>query len=217
MSASEPLDLSALTSESPHASREAAWDDFLARHSRLLLYVARSFGGDHDAAMDRYARLLEELRRDDFRRLRAFAQDGRSSFTTWLVVVAQRICADHRRSRYGRSRGKGIAATLRHVSRRNLADLAGVDVAGIEVSAGGSSALEGLEQGETRVALRGALAELTDHERLLIQLRFRDDLPLARVAGVLGYPTRFHTYRRLESILAKLRHALTRSGIDGNP
>src|SRR5690348_9515444 len=45
------------------AVREAEWERFLATHSKLLLHVARSFGDGHDAVMDRYAYLLEQLRR----------------------------------------------------------------------------------------------------------------------------------------------------------
>src|SRR5215210_389345 len=85
------------------AVREAGWEHFLNLHSKLLLHVARSFGDDHDAVMDRYTYLLEQLRRDDFRKLRGYAALDRSEFSTWLVVVAQRIYLDHHRSKYGRS------------------------------------------------------------------------------------------------------------------
>jgi DNA-directed RNA polymerase specialized sigma24 family protein len=44
--------------------------------------------------MDGYAYVLEALRSDDYRRLRAYAADGRSKFSTWLVVVARRLCLD---------------------------------------------------------------------------------------------------------------------------
>jgi DNA-directed RNA polymerase specialized sigma24 family protein len=67
---------------------EAAWGAFVRAHTRLLLHVARAFGGDYDAVMDRYAFILEKLRADDYRRLRSWAADRRSKLTTWLVIVA---------------------------------------------------------------------------------------------------------------------------------
>src|SRR5689334_14219985 len=84
--------------------REAGWDAFISAHTKLLLHVARSLGGDHDAVMDRFTYLLEQLRRDDFRRLRGYAATEQSEFSTWLVVVAQRVYLDHHRARYGRAK-----------------------------------------------------------------------------------------------------------------
>src|SRR5687767_7154675 len=39
-------------------------------------------GGDHDDAMDRFTYPLEQLRRDDFRRLRAYVASDYSQFST---------------------------------------------------------------------------------------------------------------------------------------
>ena len=44
--------------------------------------------------MDHYAFMLDRLQEDGFHRLRAFAGDGRGQFTTWLVVVARRLCVE---------------------------------------------------------------------------------------------------------------------------
>src|SRR3954468_14890606 len=113
------------------APAENAWAEFLAAHSKLMLYVARSLGGDHDAVMDRYACILEQLQADNFRRLRTYSADGRSEFSTWLVVVAQRICLDLRRAKYGRLRPSGTderAADEQWMSRRRLVDLLGAEV-----------------------------------------------------------------------------------------
>ena len=131
MPGSPPTVVARLLGGGDAAARESAWAEFVAAHSRLLLHVSRSFGGDHDAAMDRYAAVLEQLRRDDFRRLRTYAADGRSEFSTWLVVVAQRICLDHLRSRYGRFRTveEGTAVHDEEwAARRRLVDLISADV-----------------------------------------------------------------------------------------
>lgn len=66
-----PSELVSLLAARTAAERETAWASFLAAYSVVLLRVARSLGGDGDAAMDRYAFMIEQLRLEDFRRLRA--------------------------------------------------------------------------------------------------------------------------------------------------
>src|SRR4051812_2565527 len=66
-----------LTSESGMAGGEDAWEGFVAAYSSLMLKVAAAFGTDYDAVLDRYAYMLDELRRDDYRRLKRFVADGR--------------------------------------------------------------------------------------------------------------------------------------------
>src|SRR5204862_509166 len=83
--------------------------------------VARSLTTDHDAAMDGYAHVLERLREHDCRRLRGYAPDGRTKFTTWLVVVARRLCLDFHRHRYGRSDDPAPDAAAARAARRRLA------------------------------------------------------------------------------------------------
>jgi hypothetical protein len=79
--------------------------------------VASSLGGDQDAVMDRYTDVLEQLRRNDCQRLRGYASDRRSKFTTWLVVVARRLCLDQHRQRYGRDRNDPETASTRQADR----------------------------------------------------------------------------------------------------
>ena len=222
MPGSPPPVLARLLETGDSAVRESAWAEFVAIHSRLILHVARSIPGDHDAAMDRYAQVLEELRRDDFRRLRTYADDGRSEFYTWLVVVAQRICLDHRRSRYGRFRTvEGDQATHDEewTARRRLVDLISADV---DLSSLGdhkaSDPEDRLRLADLYQALESALAQLEPRDRLLVKLRFEDDLPMPEVAGSLGFPTRFHAYRRLSRVLEDLRRVLESSGVrDATP
>jgi RNA polymerase sigma factor (sigma-70 family) len=197
---------------------DAAWADFINSHNKLLLHVARSLGGDYDAVMDRYAYILEQLRCDNFRRLRAFVADGRSEFSTWLVVVAQRICLDHYRHRYGRSRHLAAGGDTTHdddaAARRRLVDLIGADVDLTALSDNNALNQEdALRVADTYRALQSVLEHLNPHDRLLLKLRFEDDLPVAEIAETLRLPTRFHVYRRLASVLEKLRLELRRSGI----
>ena len=65
-----PPELSRLLSASEGSEKEDAWAEFLTIHSSLLLHVCRTVMRDRDAAMDGYASVLEELRTDDYKRLR---------------------------------------------------------------------------------------------------------------------------------------------------
>lgn len=218
MSPTPPPVLVSLVGATRPATRDAAWSSFINSHNKLLLHVARSQGGDYDAVMDRYAYILEQLRSDNFRRLRAFVADGRSEFSTWLVVVAQRICLDHYRHRYGRNRHPRASVDRAHdedaAARRRLVDLIGADVDLSDLSDSGAPNQEdALRVADTYQALESVLEQLDAHDRLLLKLRFEDDLPVAEIAANLGLPTRFHVYRRLSSVLDKLRLELRRNGI----
>jgi RNA polymerase sigma factor (sigma-70 family) len=209
MAAALPPELLGLLNATDRVARDAAWDAFVAAHSRLLMYVARSVGREYDAAMDAYVYLLEQLRADDCRRLHAYADDGRSKFTTWLVVVARRLCLDQVRRRYGRARGEDPAEGERRAERRRLEDLLSdrldldsvVDVAAPEPDAE-------LIAAEQSRALLTAVAGLEPRDRLLLKLRFEDDLSAREIAPLLAFPTPFHVYRRINAVLQSLRAAL---------
>jgi len=209
-----PVELSELLRPGAAAERDAAWAAFLEAHSRLLLSVCRSMGRDHDGAMDAYTFLLDQLRRDDFHRLRGYAADGRGKFTTWLVVVARRLCLDFARQRYGRVREHTSAQAS--VTRRRLVDLVSED---LEAAGAGSDPPPTPEQavldGERAAAVAEALGALDPRERLLLKLRFDDDLPAREIARLMDLPTPFHVYRRVNALLASLRATLSGRGIGG--
>ncbi|HEX9165350.1 MAG TPA: sigma factor, partial [Gemmatimonadales bacterium] len=85
---------------------DAAWDSFLDRYRRLVFATIRHFVSDPDEVMDVFARVLEALREDDFRRLRSYLRepDHRARFTTWLVTVVRHQAIDWLRARDGRER-----------------------------------------------------------------------------------------------------------------
>lgn len=99
-----PPSLSSLLTATGQHEKEA-WSAFLEMYSERILKVARSLPGDDDAAMDRYLFVLEELRGEGFRRLRAYALDRGAKFSTWLSIVVRRLCLDHHRKKYGRAAG----------------------------------------------------------------------------------------------------------------
>lgn len=217
MADAPPPVLSRLLAPRAPSAEDEPWAEFVRLYSKLMLHVARSLGGSHDAAMDRYAYILEHLRRDDYRRLRTFIADGRSEFSTWLVVVAQRLCLDHHRQRYGRPRAPlrdGPADEEEWRARRRLIDLVAVKI-DLEALRDGStpSPEEALHVSEAHRVLVSALDRLPPRDRLLVRLRFEDDLPMPEVARELGFPTRFHAYRRLTAVLATLRRGLERAGV----
>jgi RNA polymerase sigma factor (sigma-70 family) len=182
--------------------------------SRLILHTARSVLHDGDGAMDAYAYMLDCLRSNDFARLRAYRDDGRAKFSTWLVVVLRRMALDHRRQRVGRET-PGRTSEAREL-RRRLHVLAG-EVLDVDQSVpdSGERADEGVQRSEMTVALTDALARLDSRDALLLSLRFEEELPASRIAGLMGFPTQFHVYRRLKSVLGELRAELQRHGIDG--
>ena len=218
MDNSVPLELGVLLHAPDPAAREAAWAGLIAGHTRLLLGVARSLGGGHDEAMERYSYILEKLCEGDFRRLRAFQADGRARFSTWLTVAARRLCLDHHRTRYGRSRPERHpeeAAPLRAI-RRRLADSLTADLdTDLLADTGATSADHEAIHAERDELLRAAVETLSASDRLLLTLRFEDDLSAARISAILGLPTPFHVYRRLNIVLGRLRAGLQARGIEG--
>jgi RNA polymerase sigma factor (sigma-70 family) len=194
--------------------REDSWSSFLGRHNRLLLKVAYSVASNRDDAMDAYAAVLEQLREDNGRRLRTYAADGRSKFTTWLVIVARRICVDFVRQKYGRYASNGHP-NQRRAARRSLVELLGssADLTSLpDENAAPPDA--SLRSADLQAKLLVAVASLSDDDRLLLKLRFEDDLSASAIAKLVGYATPFHVYRRLNVVLSELRRRLNSHGVE---
>jgi RNA polymerase sigma factor (sigma-70 family) len=195
-----------------------AWAAFVERHSQLLLHVARSYGGDHDAVMDRYAFFLDKLRENDLHRLRTWAADRRSKLTTWLVIVAQRLSLDESRRRYGRPRSDGIASVEARRTRRRLADLLVVEVDQQQAEPATQSRDDppdtAVRQAELAEILARCVAELDIRDQLLLTLRFEDGLSGAEIAPIMMLPSPFHVYRQLDRLLGQLRQTLRKRGVE---
>jgi len=207
-----PPELSHLLEASDPETRETAWAAFLKVHSRHIMLVARAVYREYDGAMDGYAYLLDELQRDNYRRLRGYAPQPGSKFTTWLTVVARRLFLDQLRQRYGRSPAGDPAD---HRMRRNLVDLLTdeLDTAALPSDVRQDNPEARLAAAELRRALNAAVGELEPGDRLLISLRFDEDLPAREIGRILSFPTPFHVYRRLNTVLARLKDALRRRGV----
>ncbi len=210
-----PPSLSRLQSASASAERDDAWEEFIRGHSDVVLHACRFLTRDRDLAMDAYTFVLEALRADGCRRLRAYVPDGRTKFTTWLVVVSRRLGLDYLRQRYGRSRSDDVARREEQGARRRLEDLVADEIDPDQLSAASHSPDAALQHAELVGALRLALDQLDSADRLLLVLRFVDERSVREIARALGLPTVFHVYRRLGSALAALRASLARRGVDG--
>jgi RNA polymerase sigma factor (sigma-70 family) len=218
MGSAVPIELNRLLQATELPDRETAWEGLIARHTRLILSVARSLGGDNDAVMERYAYVLGKLRENEFRRLRAFDSNAGATFSTWLTVTARRMCLDLHRSKFGRRRSEhsNDKTSILRAARKALGSSYFTDVDADTVSTDNDQADLGIIRGQRNECLRDALSRLTPRERLLLTLRFEDELSAPRIAAILGLQSPFHVYRRLNSILGSLRQRLISRGIENS-
>jgi RNA polymerase sigma factor (sigma-70 family) len=185
-------------------AEEHAWGEFLDSYSRLILYVARRLPGDHDTIMDRYAFVVERLKEQSYRRLRTYVADGRSKFTTWLIVVVRRLCLDHNRLKHGRA-----PPTATPAAPRRLVELVSVDPSVIDrLPDRGPSADEELHRKQILERLDAAVATLNPSDQLLLALRYQDNRSAREIASLMALATPFHVYRRLNRVHRLLRQAL---------
>ena len=213
--ASLPPELSRLLNAREGTEQDEAWRSFLASHSGLLLHTCRTVVRDHDAAMDGYAHVVERLREECYRRLRAYTPHLTTRFTTWLVVVARRLLLDYQRHRYGRPRSENGTRRDERTVRRRLEDLVAAEIDPDQLATSSSNSPDlGVRREELTRALRQALDELDPSDRLLLALRFEDDRPVREIAATMKLPTVFHVYRRVGAALSQLKRALARRGVE---
>lgn len=219
-----PSEVTRLISARTGADAEEAWTAFVAAYSSTLLRVASAFSPGYDGALDRYAYMLDQLRRHDCCRLRRFVADGRGRFSTWLTVVARRLCLDHYRLQYGRFQGPPRQAGGNDVraTRRRLADLVGeCDEVAWLADPSVTDPVDDLTSSERYNALKRAVTELAPADQLLLRLRFEEGLSAHQISVLLGLPTPFHVYRRVDALCGLLRARLVglapRTGPSGSP
>jgi RNA polymerase sigma factor (sigma-70 family) len=211
-----PVEVARLLAADPGPATDYAWEAFVARYSGLLLKVSFTFAQGYDGALDRYTFMLDELRRSNCRRLRGFAADGRGRFSTWLAVVARRLCLDHYRHLHGRFRGTGPDGgrrSLVQAARRGLAQLDGThDLAQLPAPMSMDPA-DGMDERDRQEALSRVVATLPPGDQLLLRLRFEQELTAREMAAVLGLPSPFHVYRRLEAVFRQMRAQLGQGSV----
>jgi len=188
-------------------------------YSKLIFHAARNGSSSYDDTMDRYAHILDRLRAEDFRRLRSYSSEGASQFTTWLFVVARRLSIDHHRLTFGRTSPDpelGSAQAEEQAARKRLARLLVEELDPNTLrDAGGEDPETSVWLAERNEALEGALQTLEPVDRLLLTLRFVDDLPVRKIATVMPFRSPFQVYRQLKKVLETLHRALHQKGISG--
>ena len=83
----------------------AAWDLLVEECSDLILGVIARYTRDSDRRMDAYLYVLEQLKAQDFRRLRHYGEGvgfRPSTFATWLKLVVRNLYFDWFRHEHGR-------------------------------------------------------------------------------------------------------------------
>jgi RNA polymerase sigma factor (sigma-70 family) len=205
----------------------------LAQQLPLLDEVARSVarrGGSRAADQQEFVdRARLKMVEDDYAELRRF--EGRSSLRTYLTVVLQRLFLDERVRRWGRWRLSAVARRMGPAAQRIdilvRRDGLGADEAWHTVTQNEGWALtraefeavaaevvareRGQQAAHTCAALRCALAALTAEERVILKLRYQDDLRVGAVARALSLPEK-PLFRRIERLRARLRVSLEQQG-----
>lgn len=116
-----------------------------------------------------------------------------------MCSCAHRLCIDFLRQRYGCTPNTSPPQTERG-TRKRLVDSSAVDVGEVpnlhETSARRD---EQLLRRDLDGAVQACLARFTPAQCVLLAMR--DDLPVREIAKVLRYPSPFHVYRTLNSLL----------------
>ena len=243
---------------------DAAWSEFLARYSPLIMHVIRRRDADHDRAAECFVQVCGALSDDGFRRLLSFRPEGPARFQTWLMAVVSNLCVDWRRKEQGRVRPlqcvsrlpeldqqvyrcmyvRGMSraqcvetlapqfpelteATVSEINARLFALLTpqqrwqlsarpaarnpfgcGVgpedDDPAWQVAEPGPGPDDLTAELQEQRQLKDALARLPAEQRLLLRLRYEQNLTLAEVARLTNQPDLFRVNRRIQSALKAL-------------
>jgi len=215
---SPPQELTELLRAQDPSAQELFWARLLERYSGLLLHAAKRFGPSYDETMDRYRFVVEELRRNDMKRLRAYVPEGPGKFSTWLLVVAHRLCQDFHRKRYGRRRdtsSEPSPSRSARTARWKLQDFVVEDLnPSLTRDVDSADAEIQVREADLRTALERVQRLLPPRDRLLLRYRFEDNRSVAEITALMRFPSVFHVHRRLRRLLAELRRQLERGGHD---
>lgn len=247
---------------------DAAWNEFLAGYSPIIVHVIRRCGVAADRADECFLHVCEALSDDGFRRLRSFRGDGPASFKTWLMAVAANLCIDWNRREKGRIRPLRSVSRLpdldrqvyrcifeRRMTRTQCLDalrprFPGLTAAGVaeinarlfqlltpqqrwqltvrtpslapvtfpvspeddspawQLAEPGPGPDELAEESQEQGKLQQALAALSAEQRLLLRLRYEQNLSLAEIARLTGQPDPFRVNRRVQAALDALAAAM---------
>lgn len=97
---------------------------------------------------------------------------------------------------------------LRHLDPRNAVSLDVLLERGLDTHDSAADIDAALDDAESLARLDAALASFSDEDRLLLLLRFEQDLSAANIAAMVGMESQTRVYTRLRTLLARLRRLL---------
>lgn len=159
------MDEHALISRAKQGDTDA-FADLLALHERFVYNLAlRTIGNPEDAedvAQDAFVRAWQALP----------SFQGKSAFRTWMYRIVVNLCIN----RFPRL-------------RRELNDLAADEIVELpETRPHENDPAARLEHREHRALLHREIERLPDSQRLLISLRYHDELSYEEIASLVGLP-----------------------------
>ena len=167
-----------------------SWDEFVQRYSRLIYHTVattldrQSREWSRELIDDLFQEIFLTLVRDDFAQLRRFKGDAGCTLASWLRMIAVRRTIDHLR------KPKNPAESFDE-----------------RLHAAPTGASENPPDHELIPWVAKAVEMLAPRKRILIDLIFRQELPVQDVAAILHLSVGA-VYTQKSRILAKLRKAL---------
>ena len=168
----------------------AAWSQFLRLYQNYLNNIALSVSPTGDAAEELADCVLADLFLPDRSgRSRISSYHGRSSLATWLRVVVCHRATNERESKYNSlERIEAIPEVVETAAVRNIEAVLRAN----------------RYEDMIRDALKGGCECLSDRERLLLLLRYDQELQVSQIARLLGVCPSTVT-RQIERVQEKLR------------
>jgi RNA polymerase sigma-70 factor (ECF subfamily) len=173
---------------------DAAWREFNRRYSRLLLScitrVTARFGyATADDVQEIYATLCLQLLSNDKRKLRSFEAGRGTRLGTWLGLLATHTAYDFLRA---------VRRAPKHDELVNAAS----------ITSGAPDPAETTLLREQAQLLAEALAELSEKDRLFVELFYGDGLPAEEVAARMGINVKT-VYTKKHKLQARLSGLLS--------
>ena len=179
------------------ANERRAWNTFVQEYSRYVFFMINTTAKryattlDSDTVSDLHADIFTAFITDDYRRLREFEGRNNCSLRSWIRMITIRKTIDHLRKK-----------KRNHVSIDTLRETTNVEVQDTD-----ESPLEALITQETATStpsLSRLIQDLSDTDRLLLDLYLVQKLKAPEVAKVLGISVGA-VYTRKNRLIEKLQ------------
>jgi RNA polymerase sigma-70 factor (ECF subfamily) len=153
----------------------------VSRHDQLLRYIERNLPANLQAKVSAED-LLQMTYLQVFKAIGSFESKGPGAFFAWVKMIANRKLIDAARSNHHEKRA-------RQSPDNGSGSLSSYDNLLNKIAQTGAGAGTVAMTDELRGAFHVALANLPEHYRTIVQLRYLDDLSLEEVAQQLGVTT----------------------------